>query len=293
MTTVTPRAAFEFQGATIRLDRLLPSRGYSDRLKQTVKYRALLASIREVGIIEPLSVYRQKGGRFLILDGHARAEALRDLGGTDAPCLIATDDEGYTYNHKVNRIAPIQANRMILKALEAGVPEERVAKALNLAVQTVRSNRRLLQDICPEAVEVLRDKHVAQGALQLLKKVKPVRQIEIAEIMVAAGTYTTTYARALVMTTPKEQRVDPERPTKLPGVKPEDVARLEHEMRVQERDFRILDESYSEHVMALTIARGYLRLLLENGRVVRFLAQSYREFLAEFQRVVEASSLEV
>jgi hypothetical protein len=54
----------------------------------------------------------------------------------------------------------------------------------------------------------------------------------------------------------------------------------------------MLDETYNEHVMALTIARGYLRTLMENSRVVRFLAQHEREILKEFQRIVEASSLE-
>jgi ParB-like chromosome segregation protein Spo0J len=291
--TASIKAAFEFEGKTIRLDRLLPTRTTGEKLKQSVKYRALLASVREVGIVEPLNVYPQKGGKYLILDGHARVEALRDLGFAEAPCLIASQDEGYTYNQKVNRIAPIQANRMILKALDAGVPEERIAKALNLTVLTVRSNRRLLQDICPEALELLRDKEVARETLTLLKRVKPLRQIEMAEIMVAAGTYSATYARALLMTTTKEQLIDPESPKKIPGVKPEDLARVEHEMRIQEKDFRMLDETYNEHVMALTIARGYLRPLLENGRVVRFLAQNFREFLTEFQRIVESSALEL
>jgi hypothetical protein len=126
----------------------------------------------------------------------------------------------------------------------------------------------------------------------LLKRVKPLRQIEMAEVMVAAGTYSATYARALVMTTAKEQLVDPESPKKIPGVKPEDLARIEHEMRVQEKDFRMLDETYNEHVMALTIARGYLRALLENGRIVRFLAQNFSEFLTEFQRIVESKALD-
>lgn len=292
MTAPTPKAAFQLRGVTVRLGSLLPSRAGTDKAKHTIKYRALLASVREVGIIEPLSVYPQKGGKYLVLDGHARVEVLRDLGIEEAPCLIAVDEEGYTYNHNVNRIAPIQANRMILKALDAGVPEDRIAKALNVSPQTVRGNRSLLQDICPEALELLRDKQVAQATLALFKKVKPLRQIEIAEIMVAAATYTSTYARALVMTTAKELLVDPDSPKKIPGIKPEDLARLQHEMRVQEKDFRMLDETYSEHVMALTIARGYLRLLLDNGRVVRFLAQHSREFLTEFQRVVESSSLE-
>jgi ParB-like chromosome segregation protein Spo0J len=292
MTAPQLKAAFEFEGTTVRLDQLLPTRTTGEKLKQSVKYRALLASVREVGIVEPLSVYPQKGGKYLILDGHARVEALRDLGIVVAPCLIAAQDEGYTYNQKVNRIAPIQANRMILKALDAGVPEERIAKALNLAVETVRSNRQLLHGICSEAVELLRDKEVAREALTLLKRVKPLRQMEMAEIMVAAGTYSATYARALVMTTAKEQLADPENPKKIPGVKPEDLARIEHEMRVQEKDFRMLDETYNENVMALTIARGYLRLLLDNGRVVRFLAEHFREFLTEFQRIVESNALE-
>ena len=292
MTFPPPKAAFEFEGIAIRLDKLLPTRTTRDNMRQSAKYRALLASVREVGIIEPLSVYPRKGGKYLILDGHARVEVLRDLGIVEAPCLIATQDEGYTYNQKVNRIATIQANHMILKALDAGVPEERIAKALNLAVDTVRGNRNLLQDICPEAVEILRDKHVALATFALMKRVKPLRQIEMAEVMVAAGTYSATYARALVMTTAKEQLVDPESPKKIPGVKPEDLARIEHEMRVQEKDFRMLDETYNEHVMALTIARGYLRALLENGRIVRFLAQNFSEFLTEFQRIVESKALD-
>jgi hypothetical protein len=292
MTVSPPKAAFEFEGIAIRLDKLLPTRTLRDNMRQSVKYRALLASVQEVGIIEPLSVYPRKGGKYLILDGHARVEALRDLGIVEAPCLIATQDEGYTYNQKVSRIATIQANRMILKALDAGVPDERIAKALNLAVHTIRGNRSLLQDICAEAVEILRDKHVALATFALLKRVKPLRQIEMAEVMVAAGTYSATYARALVMTTAKEQLVDPESPNKIPGIKPEDLARIEHEMRVQEKDFRMLDETYNEHVMALTIARGYLRTLLENGRIVRFLAQTFSEFLTEFQRIVESKALD-
>lgn len=292
MTPPLIKAAFKFEQLTVPLEKLLPTRALGEKARTGAKYRALVASVREVGIVEPLSVFPQKGSKYLLLDGHARVEALRELGIPEAPCLVATSDEGYTYNKKVNRIAPIQANRMIMRALDAGVSEDRVAKALNLSVQTVRLNRSMLQGICPEAVEALRDKDVTQGTLSLLKKVKPLRQMEMADIMVAAGNYSATYARALVMTTPKDQLVDPESPKKIPGVKPEDLARIEHEMRVQEKDFRVLDETYNEHVMGLTIARAYLRSLLENGRVVRYLAQNSREFLTEFQRIVESAALE-
>lgn len=292
MTTKAPKAAFEFQVESIALDKLLPTRSGTEKRKPTTKYKALLASVQEVGIVEPINVYPQKGGKYLILDGHARVEVLRDLGKTEAPCLIAASDDAYTYNQQVSRIANVQATRMIVKALEAGVSAERVAKALNITVPTVRKKSQLVEGICPEAVDLLKVKPVSNAAFEVLKKVKPIRQIEIAELMAASGVYTATYARSLVMTTPKEHLVDPDDPKRIPGVKPEDLAKLEHEVRVQEKDFRVLDETYNENVMALTIARGYLRSLLENARVVRFLSQNSREFLTEFQRIAEATSLE-
>jgi hypothetical protein len=44
--------------------------------------------------------------------------ALKELGHTAADCIIANDDECYTYNARVNRVTPIQEHRMIHKAVE-------------------------------------------------------------------------------------------------------------------------------------------------------------------------------
>ena len=48
MTVRTPKAAFEFEGISIPLDKLLPTRSVGEKLKNSAKYRALLASVREV-----------------------------------------------------------------------------------------------------------------------------------------------------------------------------------------------------------------------------------------------------
>lgn len=56
---------------------------------------------------------------------------MRDRGVAEIACLISTDDEAFTYNKRVNRIAIIQEHKMILKAIEKGVSEERIAKSLN------------------------------------------------------------------------------------------------------------------------------------------------------------------
>jgi hypothetical protein len=291
VNTKAVKAAFEFDGVSLKLDQLRPTKRLKPAFKETPKYKTIVASIREVGVIEPLIVHRDKGGAYLLLDGHARVEALKEIGNDEAFCLIATDDESYTYNHQVNRVAPVQANRMILKALDAGVAQDRLAKALALSVDTIRRNRNLLQGICPEAIEMLKDKAVAQETFRYIKKVKPIRQIEMVELMAAAGTYSTSYAKALVVATPKEQLIEPDK-KKAAKLKPEDLAKMEHEMQTVQKDFLLIEEGYGRNVVDLTLARGYLKKLLDNSRVVRYLAQKYRELLPELQRIVEAAALE-
>ena len=62
---------------------------------------------------------------------------------------------------------------MIVKAIERGVSEERIAPVLNLNVSSIRRKRNLLAGICPEAANLLRDRqcpcetfHHSRRALQ-------------------------------------------------------------------------------------------------------------------------------
>ncbi len=111
------------------------------------------------------------------------------------------DDEAFTYNHKVNTVQPIQEHFMIMKALQNGVSEERIAASLNVDVKAIRTKRDLLNGICPEAIEILKEKRATAAALREMRKVTPMRQIEMAELMVAANNFSTSYAECLVATT--------------------------------------------------------------------------------------------
>src|SRR3546814_7920739 len=72
--------------------------------------------------------------RYSLLDGHLRVEVLKDLGITEVECLVAADDDTYTYNKRINRLAPIQEHRMIQRAIDRGVPRARIADALGLEI---------------------------------------------------------------------------------------------------------------------------------------------------------------
>jgi len=287
---------FERTPISVPLEKLLKTRSVHANVKTTEKYKRIVASIREVGIIEPLIVHPQKGGgprgTYVLLDGHLRAEALKELGRTEAPCLVSTDDEGYTYNHHVNRISALQEHFMLVKALDESVSEDRLARALNVDIQKLREKRDLLRGVCPEAVTLLRNREIGAQAIRFLRLVKPLRQVEMAELMIAANNYRTAYARALYLATRRPMLNEPEKPKEADGLSPIEIARMEEEMQALEQDSLLVEESYSKNTLNLMVARNFLERILDNARVVRFLSQRHPEILSEFQNVTEATSLE-
>jgi ParB-like chromosome segregation protein Spo0J len=283
------KAAFEETGRRVAIGDIRPLKLVTDIVKKTPKYRQIAASIGEVGIVEPPVVARDRSerGKYLLLDGHLRIEVLKERGETDVVCLISTDDEAFTYNKRVNRIAIVQEHQMILKAIERGVSEERIAKSLNVDVASIRRKRRLLDGICPEAAELLKDKHVAIPSFSELKKLAPLRQIEAAELMVAMNKYTLSYAKSLVAATPQAQLADRYKSKAIKGLSDDQIALMERESANLEREFRIAEQSYGADHLDLVLANGYLGKLLSNAQIVRYLAQSQLDILREFQKLTE------
>jgi ParB-like chromosome segregation protein Spo0J len=281
--------AFERDGVGLAIADIQPLRLVTGAVKKTPKYAQIAASIREIGIVELPVVARDRDapGKYLLLDGHLRVEELKDMGETHVVCLISTDDEAFTYNRRVNRIAIIQEHRMILKAIERGVPEERIARVLNVNVSHIKRKRRLLDGISPEAVELLKDKHVPINAFEVLKRMAPLRQIEAAELMIAMNKYTISYARSLLAATPQLQLADPNKSKVVKGLTDKQMALMEQESAGLEREFKIAEQSYGTDHLHFVLANGYLAKLLGNARVVRYLARHEQEILAEFQRIAE------
>lgn len=286
-----PKIAFDRKKLLLSLEKILPVRNLKEPGATIVRYKTILTSIKEIGVIEPLVVYPQKGkgGCYLIMDGHLRYYALRELGIKEVECLISTEDESFTYNARISRLSPVQEHRMVVKAVNNGVPIERIASALNLNVADIRTRMNLLDGIHADAVELLKDKEISAPALRLLRHVTAVRQIEIAETLVNTNNYTKSYVEALLLTS-KDHLVRPQKKLR-PKTSPEDIARLEHEMEALQNDFKQIDESYAQNVLCLTVIRGYVKKLLENGKTVRFLSSKQGDILGEFERIAATESL--
>jgi RepB plasmid partitioning protein/ParB-like nuclease domain len=289
------RAAFNLRGINIPIAQILPTKQVVTEEKKNATFRRVLSSIKEVGLIEPLIVYPQGSGKpikYSLLDGNTRFEAMKRLGYENVPCLISTEDEGYTYNHKVNVVPPIQEHFMIMKAIQNGVSEERIALALAVDIQSIQQKRDLLSGICPEAVELLKNKSPSRDGFRQFRRVKPMRQIEMAELMVKNHNFTASYARCLVAATSDDQLVEPHKPKAPKGLKVEEVLSMEKEMESLEQNFLALGETHGKNTLHLVLMIAFLRKLLDNSTVARFLSNHHSDILAEFQKLIETTSLE-
>lgn len=279
----------------VPVDNILPSRKIALNLATSPKFKQIVASIREIDLIEPLAVgaVDRRSGQHLLLDGHLRLAALRELGYTEAPCLVATDDEAYTYNNRINRLSTIQEHLMIKRAVDRGVSPERLANTLCVDSTHIIKKMGLLNGICAEATELLKDRHFSVEVSQIVRKMKSTRQIECIELMVAANNLTVAYARALLVATPPDMLIDKKSPKKPAGISQEQMARMQREMSNLQGQYKLVEQTYGEDVLNLVLAKGYVTKLLGNTRVVKYLEQHQQDIMEQFVSLSEATSLEL
>jgi hypothetical protein len=287
------KIGFEMRKIRLALENILPMRLVKAEEKATYRFKAIIGSIPQVGLVEPLVVFPQKDapGKYMLKNGHLRYFALKDLGKTEADCIVATDDECYTYNARISRLPPIQEHRMIVKAVNNGVSPERLAVVLNMPLRVVQASMNLLKGIHPDAAELLKDKNICPKALRLFKRVNGNRQIEMAEMMVTMNNYVAGYAEAMVLGTPQHQLVNPDEPKKKAGMSPEDIARMESEMESLERDLKAVTDNYTENMFTLQTAQTYIKNLLKNAKVVRYLNANHAEIYLEFETIAAAETV--
>ena len=285
--------AFEQRIHLLPLERILPSKMLTAALTESAKYRRIVASVKEVGLVEPLVVSPIKGGgAYTLLDGHVRLSALKEQGAVQARCIVADDDEAFTYNKRVNRLATIQEHYMIVRAIERGVSEDKLARALNVDVDSIRQRRDLLNGINADVAELLKDKPIGIHAFQKLRKMKPIRQLEVAELMISANNYSSNYAKALLAMSRASDLHRPQDLKKATGLSADQMERLEREMATGNPDYKEIEASYGDDLLLLVIAAGFFERILSRPAIEQFFASGHQEMLEGLRGVVAAVSLE-
>lgn len=183
---------------------------------------------------------------------------------------------------------------MIVRAVERGVTPATIADALGLEVQTVRARFRMLDGICEEAADMLKDTNCSMKVFDMLRRMSTMRQIEAADLMIGQNNFSLMFARAMLAATPddhlaasgkKQRKADPSGPTT------QQIARMERELAALQTQVKSVEDSYGIDNLHLTFARGYLAKLLGNARIVRWLSHHRPEYLSEFQRIAEIETI--
>jgi len=278
------RQAFQPEIVAIKTADITPIKTMPPAYRKTETYRRIAASIMHVGLIEPLVVFPTTNGTFILLDGHTRLDVLITTNVPTADCLLATDNESYTYNKRVNYIPPIAQHYMILRAL-AHVSEESIASALNVSVATIRGKRDLLRGICPEAADILRNERVGGDAFCALRKMRPLRQIDVARLMMSAKKFSGRFARALLNGT-REEMLLPTPMTRPSIIRPDEQLMMEQETDEMLKRVDSIKANYGEDVLKLTAATKYVERLLANDRVHKYLAKYHEDILAALEQLL-------
>lgn len=176
---------------------------------------------------------------------------------------------------------------MILAAIKKGVPAERIAQVLNVNVDRIHERQHLLDGIAPEVVELLKDRMIGRQVFRVLRKMKPMRQIEAAEMMLSANRYTQSYIDMILVATRPELLVDKKK-TKHAEVTPEDIAHMELEMEKLHHDYQLVEETLGETMLVLVVAKGYISRLIRNEAISGYLKRYHKDLSEELASVMEA-----
>ena len=285
---------FDMETCQIPLDCLLPSKKVVNGTMSTRKYKQVVSSVIEIGLIEPLSVIQPDPAKseYLVLDGHLRALALKELGIETAPCLLAKDDETFSYNHRINRLSTVQEHYMLRRAIDRGVSRERLARAFNVNLSAINRRINLLEGICPQAIELLQDKQFTPEVTRIIRNMKAARQIEAVELMVSSNTITVAHAEALLKATHVDLRTDVNPVQRDKSSSLEQLVKLEKEMSQVQTHYKDAEQNYGSDLLNLVVAKGYLSKLLSNEAVKSHIQRIEPEVLEQFELVVNTISME-
>ncbi|TWU39374.1 ParB/RepB/Spo0J family partition protein [Novipirellula artificiosorum] len=271
-------------GIDVSIVKLVPR----NERKVAKKYRQRIeASLRAVGLIDPLIVYPLEDG-YEILDGALRYRILLDLGIETVPCLVHNTRDGFTGNRMVNQLSASQEMRMLRKSLEE-LDEKTIANALGMQSIGHRLNKGLLAKLHPEVVKAFNGNKINLQTARELVNVKQDRQHEILKLMQSCNDYSTTFARGLVLKTPAGKRANTNA-TRTPWTQADEKkSQLLKKLREAEQQQNFYSGLYRQYTTNLLKLIIYVRTLLNNVEVKTYLLAHHAELAQVFEEILEST----
>lgn len=147
------------------------------------------------------------------------------------------------------------------------------------------AGRQPVSGICPDVLDFLQDYPVKVKIFGLLRHVLPARQLEIARLMVAMERVTFTYAKILIAFTPHPLLAEGFYPAMIANVSEDQLGAMTPELGRLSSEFLSAVERLGPVSLELLAAGRYLDRLMDNSRVVRYLAHTFPGYFEEFHEL--------
>lgn len=159
----------------IALSEIIPNRFQPRRKFDEGELSALGESIRENGLIQPVSVRKIKGG-FELIAGERRFRACKLIGREKIEAIVydISDDESATWalleNLQRSDLGPFEEAEAVFKLVSAwNIPREEAARKLGLASSTLSNKLRILK-LEPEVRNIITENNLTERhARELLR----------------------------------------------------------------------------------------------------------------------------
>ena len=248
------------------------------------------ASIKEVGLLEPLHVFPENDGDYGILDGEGRFDILLEMGVETAPCFVFEVMDIYTANHQVNHLTPEEERKMIKKAMEI-IDGQVIAKALGLKRIDSRLNESLLNRLHPTVVKAYNTNKITKTCARELGEVMPDRQLEIFAVMQNTKNFTPNFVKKQILLTPlnKQQSRRKWTPWAENSERKKSLGTKLKEMQ-DERDH--LASLFREYTAALMITVIHTREIISKKSIEKYLKENLLPFYEEIIEIIESELIE-
>lgn len=272
----------ESQAIDVQIHQLRPLRA---RKVNSREYDRILASIKAIGLIEPLIVYAD-GDQYVILDGVQRYRVLAEIGAEVVPCIIGKQREAFTANRMVNRVSPVQENRMIEKSLEE-LDEHTIAATLGIQGIKYRLKKTLLKNLHPDVATAFDQGKLNRACAREFTHVKPARQREILSAMEGFKDYGIAFARTQILKTsvPMREKRSQRRggPWDKSAQRKNDLLRKLADTEHKHEFYSNLYKQYTIDLLRLAICA---RSLLTNARVRAYLDENHATAVRQLEGII-------
>ncbi|WP_246681045.1 plasmid partitioning protein RepB C-terminal domain-containing protein [Mesorhizobium sp. B2-3-15] len=182
-------------------------------------------------------------------------------------------------------IPKLLAERLQCTAFEPGA-----ARHISGSLSKRSAGRQPISGICQDVLDFLQHCPVRVKIFGLLRHVLPTRQLEIARLMVAMERVTFTYAKILVAFTPHALLAPGFHPTMIANVSEDQLSTMTQELGMLCSEFLSTVERRGFVSLELLAAGRYFDQMMDNSRVVRYLAHNFPSQFEEFHELLASAS---